>query len=77
MGEAPRAFVVPRLDEHGSPHKIDPDEVAAFIKPKVSEHKWLVGGVEVVADLPKNHLGKFLRRELKAAYLKRSNEKQQ
>ncbi|MBW0467896.1 hypothetical protein O181_007611 [Austropuccinia psidii MF-1] len=64
-GEIPRAFVV-RSDEG---YKQDPAQLAQEIKELVSKHmiryKWLDGGVEFVASIPKNSSGKLLRRQLR------------
>jgi acyl-CoA synthetase (AMP-forming)/AMP-acid ligase II len=59
FGEAPKAFVVkgdPSLDER---------EVMKHVEEKAAEHKWLLGGVEFVKEIPKSPSGKILRRTLK------------
>jgi acyl-coenzyme A synthetase/AMP-(fatty) acid ligase len=60
-GEVPRAFVVPRRPD------ISEEEVKNFVAAKVSEHKWLKGGVQFVTSIPKSPSGKILRREMKGA----------
>ena len=58
--EVPRAYVVrmPRAN-------IDADEVKAFVRDRLAPYKQLRGGVVFVDELPKNALGKILRRELR------------
>jgi acyl-CoA synthetase (AMP-forming)/AMP-acid ligase II len=58
-GEVPRAFVVPRRPD------ISEEDVKQFVAAKVSEHKWLKGGVQFVTRIPKSPSGKILRRDLK------------
>ena len=57
--EAPVAFVV----------RSDPDltaeQVHTFMEQRFAKHKQLAGGVRFVEQLPKNHLGKLLRRKLR------------
>ncbi|CAG0914210.1 unnamed protein product [Notodromas monacha] len=71
LGEAPRAFVVPKMGSDGKPVDVDPVNVQKMVEEHVSEHKYLAGGVEVVESLPKSLTGKILRRQLKADYLKK------
>lgn len=59
LGEAPRGYVV-RKDM-----SLTKEEVERFVKEKVSEHKWLAGGVEFIEQVPKSASGKILRRNLK------------
>ena len=59
LGEAPKAFVV-----RGN-SSLTEEEVQQFVKEKVSEHKWLTGGVEFIEQVPKSASGKILRRKLK------------
>lgn len=61
-GEVPRAFVTVR--EH-----VDADELAAYVAKRVVKYKRLAGGVQLVAEVPRNATGKILRRELKRLYL--------
>lgn len=60
-GEVPVAFVVKVAGA-----KITAQEVQEFIKQKLSQQKWLHGGVQFVDAIPKSPSGKILRRELKA-----------
>lgn len=55
----PRAYVV------ADPQKVSADEVKEFVKARLSEYKQLRGGVVFVDEIPKNAIGKFLRRELR------------
>lgn len=57
--EVPRAYVV------ADPSKISEDEIKAFVKSRLADYKQLRGGVVFVDDLPKNPVGKLLRRELR------------
>lgn len=59
LGEAPKAFVV-RGDEG-----LSEEEVKGFVQEKMSEHKWLAGGVEFINEVPKSASGKILRRNLR------------
>lgn len=61
-GELPMAFVVrqPGVQLSGA-------EVEEFVRQRASPSKWLSGGVQFVAQIPKNPSGKILRRELRAA----------
>lgn len=64
FGEAPKAFVVRRDDSLTS------NEIEEFIEKRCSKHKWLIGGVQFIDEIPKNSTGKILRRELKRLYIK-------
>lgn len=56
----PRAYVVP-VDRS----KISEDEVKEFVKSRLAPYKQLRGGVSFIDEIPKNAIGKFLRRELR------------
>lgn len=58
--EVPRAYVVKR---RGS--ALGEEEVKLFVKGKLAEYKQLRGGVRFMDELPKNAVGKLLRRELR------------
>jgi acyl-CoA synthetase (AMP-forming)/AMP-acid ligase II len=58
--DLPRAYVVP-VDKND----VDEDEVKDFVKARVAQYKQLRGGVVFVDEIPKNAIGKFLRRELR------------
>lgn len=58
QGEAPKAFVVRRESS------LTEDHVMAYVKERVAEYKWLVGGVEFIDEIPKSPSGKILRRTL-------------
>ncbi|KAG5680265.1 hypothetical protein PVAND_009784 [Polypedilum vanderplanki] len=65
-GELPRAYIVsknPNLNE---------SDVQQFVAEKVAEYKRLDGGVEFMQAIPKNATGKIMRKDLKAAYAKKS-----
>lgn len=57
--EVPRAYIV------ADPGKISEDEVKEFVKSKLADYKQLRGGVVYVDELPKNAIGKILRRDLR------------
>ncbi|KAL1714063.1 hypothetical protein EV715DRAFT_295507 [Schizophyllum commune] len=62
-GEEDRAAVVAALDTHRI--------IAAlhtWTRARLSRHKWLRGGIEVVGEIPKNPTGKVLRRVLVERY---------
>ncbi|XP_057379390.1 uncharacterized protein LOC130701426 [Daphnia carinata] len=63
-GELPRAYVVkkPGMDS------VSDAEIAAFVNSKVSGHKQLKGGIQFCTAIPKNNMGKILRRELRAQF---------
>lgn len=56
----PRAYVVA-----ADAQKISEDEIKDFIKARLAPYKQLRGGVVSVDEIPKNAIGKFLRRELR------------
>jgi 4-coumarate--CoA ligase len=58
--EVPRAYVV--LRRNGG---LSESEVKDFVRKHLAEYKQLRGGVRFVDDLPKNAVGKILRRELR------------
>lgn len=70
LGEAPRAYVVPSPGGRAPSPRALEDYVAARVAP----FKRLAGGVEVVESLPKNAIGKVLRRRLRDDYLKKMKE---
>ena len=49
-------------------------EIQAFVDSKVSSHKQIKGGIEFRSAIPKNNMGKILRRELRVEY---ANNQQQ
>jgi 4-coumarate--CoA ligase len=60
MSEVPRAYVV-RMPKS----RISEDTVKDFVKERLAQYKHLRGGVVFIDELPKNALGKILRRELR------------
>lgn len=62
--EVPRAYVVPADD------KLTSEEVKDWVKSRLSPYKQLRGGVVFMEELPKNAVGKLLRRELRDQALK-------
>lgn len=58
--EVPRAYVV--LRQAGA---LSEDDVKNFVKGRLADYKQLRGGVRFVDELPKNAVGKILRRELR------------
>ncbi|XP_076053182.1 luciferin 4-monooxygenase-like isoform X2 [Oratosquilla oratoria] len=59
-GEAPRAYVVPRPGV-----ALDGEYLQKKVAEQVAPYKQLSGGVQFVAWLPKNHLGKVVKKKLK------------
>ena len=57
--DLPRAYVV------ADPTQISEDEIKDFVKQRLAPYKQLRGGVVFVDELPKNAIGKYLRRELR------------
>ncbi|KAG7167823.1 4-coumarate--CoA ligase 5-like isoform X2 [Homarus americanus] len=64
-GEAPRAWVVP-AQQH--PH-LDVKKLQDYVAKKVAPIKQLTGGVELVNALPKNAMGKVIKKHLRNAYV--------
>ncbi|EMC97819.1 hypothetical protein BAUCODRAFT_155102 [Baudoinia panamericana UAMH 10762] len=56
----PRAYIVPTR-----PGAISEDEAKAWVADRLAPYKQLRGGVCFVDEIPKNAVGKFLRRELR------------
>lgn len=63
-GELPRAYVVKK----GGMESVSDEEIHAFVNQKVSSHKRINGGIEFRPSIPRNNLGKILRRELRVEY---------
>jgi 4-coumarate--CoA ligase len=57
--ELPRAYVV--ADQNA----ISEQEIKAFVKDKVADHKQLRGGVKYVKEIPRSAVGKILRKDLR------------
>lgn len=60
--EWPRAYVVLQAHAIG---KVTPEEIQTWIMPRVAKHKWLVGGVSFVAEVPRLQSGKIQRKVVK------------
>ncbi|EFX67408.1 hypothetical protein DAPPUDRAFT_203687 [Daphnia pulex] len=63
-GELPRAYVVKKPGMES----VSDSDIQAFVDSKVSPHKQIKGGIEFCATIPKNNMGKILRRELRVQY---------
>ena len=63
-GELPRAYVIKKPGMES----VSAAEIQAFVDAKVSAHKRVKGGIEFVGSLPKNNMGKLLRKELRAQF---------
>ncbi|KAK5643662.1 hypothetical protein RI129_007507 [Pyrocoelia pectoralis] len=63
-GEVPRAYVTVKPGT-----KLDVHKLEQFMVNKVSNYKYLKGGVVVVKDLPRNALGKYVRHQLRLKYM--------
>jgi 4-coumarate--CoA ligase len=59
--ERPRAYIVPVADSG-----LTEEDVTRWVSERCTEYKWITGGVQFVAQIPKNPSGKILRRELRA-----------
>lgn len=57
--DLPRAYVI------ADPSQISEEEIKQFVKERLAPYKQLRGGVVFVKELPKNAIGKYLRRELR------------
>jgi 4-coumarate--CoA ligase len=60
MSEVPRAYVVRTVGSN-----ITSEEVKKFVADSLAPYKQLRGGVVFAPELPKNALGKILRRDLR------------
>lgn len=60
--EWPRAYVAIQDDAKG---KVTPADIQEWIKPRVAKHKWLVGGVTFVDEVPKLASGKIQRKVMR------------
>jgi len=60
--EWPRAYVVIQESARG---RIKPEDIQEWIKPLVSKHKWLVGGVVFIDEVPKLASGKIQRKTMR------------
>lgn len=60
-GEVPRAYIVPKDNEH-----VRTEEIEEYVNERVANYKRLKGGIMFVDSIPKNASGKILRRQLKA-----------
>jgi 4-coumarate--CoA ligase len=58
--DLPRAYLVPI-----SPGAVTEEEVKAWVADRLAPYKQLRGGVVFVDEIPKNAVGKFLRRDLR------------
>lgn len=57
--EVPRAYVIKKEDD------LTEEEVKKFVLDNLAPYKQLRGGVKFVKEIPKNAIGKMLRRELR------------
>ncbi|KAH5437930.1 hypothetical protein HBI47_060440 [Parastagonospora nodorum] len=69
-----RAWVVltgegKKQGEHAVATKLD-----EWVRSRLSKHKWLTGGIEVVESIPRTPSGKMLRREMRDQYHARMKE---
>jgi acyl-coenzyme A synthetase/AMP-(fatty) acid ligase len=64
-GEVPKAFIVRSPASKGQSEQQVAEAVSQFVKEHKAHYKWLVGGVEFIAAIPKNPTGKILRRLLR------------
>ncbi|KAJ1823211.1 4-coumarate--CoA ligase [Coemansia sp. RSA 2599] len=69
--EVPRAFVV--VGDGGSEQLAR--ELVAWVASRVADHKRLRGGLEFVAEIPRNASGKILHRQLRSQYNARHGTK--
>ncbi|OIW26049.1 4-coumarate-CoA ligase [Coniochaeta ligniaria NRRL 30616] len=60
--EWPRAYVVVQEAAKG---RIKPEDIQEWIKPRVSKHKWLAGGVVFIDEVPKLASGKIQRKTMR------------
>lgn len=63
-GELPRAYVVKK----DGMNSVSDADIHSFVNQKVSSHKQIKGGIEFRPSIPRNTMGKILRRELRVEY---------
>ena len=63
-GELPRAYVVKKPGMES----LTEAQIHDFVNSKVSAHKHIKGGIEFCNAVPRNNMGKILRRELRVQY---------
>ncbi|KAI9743963.1 MAG: hypothetical protein M1818_002697 [Claussenomyces sp. TS43310] len=66
-GELPKAFVIKSPAASSDDDATLSQSIHAYLEPLVAPYKYLKGGIEFVAAIPKNASGKILKNELKAA----------
>lgn len=64
-GELPRAYIVKK-----SGFNVNEGDITAFLDEKVAPYKRLGGGVEFTTSIIRSSMGKILRREILAQFLK-------
>jgi 4-coumarate--CoA ligase len=57
--EWPRGYVVLQQEAKG---KVTEEEIQEWVKPRVARHKWFVGGLQFVDEVPKLASGKIVRK---------------
>ncbi|XP_046443350.1 probable 4-coumarate--CoA ligase 1 [Daphnia pulex] len=67
-GELPRAYVVKKPGMES----VSDAEIRAFVDSKVSSHKQIKGGIEFRSAIPKNNMGKILRRILRDQFAEKN-----
>ena len=60
--EWPRAYVAIQDVSKG---KVKPEEIQEWMKSRVAKHKWLVGGVTFIEEVPKLASGKIQRKAMR------------
>lgn len=60
--EFPRGYVVLQDDSKG---KVSTESIQEWVKDKVARHKWFVGGLVFVDEVPKLASGKIVRKVLR------------
>lgn len=68
-GELPRAYVVKKAGSEN----VTEHEIVSFIDAKVAPYKKIKGGVAFSQVIPRNNMGKVLRRQLRDDFVKQSN----
>lgn len=51
--------------QEASRGKVKPEDIQEWVKPRVSKHKWLAGGVAFVDEVPKLASGKIQRKTMR------------
>ncbi|KAF8321960.1 uncharacterized protein EI90DRAFT_2937578 [Cantharellus anzutake] len=64
----PRAWVVPSLKGRAIGKEKCAQVIDSVVRERLSKIKWIVGGIEFISEVPKNSVGKTMRRPLRTQF---------